>query len=45
VGACNGLLRDRDGMMANIGDVHDAMKYHWTKAKARGQDLPRPQLG
>jgi UbiD family decarboxylase len=40
VGAYNGFLRDRTRMVANIGDVHDAMKYHWAKAKERGEDLP-----
>lgn len=40
VGTYNGFLRDRTRLVAAIGGVHDAMRYHWQDARKRGEDMP-----
>jgi len=40
VGTYNGFLRARDRMVAAVGSIHDAMVYHWSKARQRGEPLP-----
>jgi 4-hydroxy-3-polyprenylbenzoate decarboxylase len=40
VGTYNAFFRARDRMVAAIGTVHDAMRYHWRAARARNEGMP-----
>jgi UbiD family decarboxylase len=40
VGTYNAFFRARDRMVAAIGTVHDAMRYHWQAARGRKEGMP-----
>jgi UbiD family decarboxylase len=40
VGTYNAFFRARDRMVAAIGTVHDAMRYHWQGARGRKEGMP-----
>lgn len=40
VGTYNAFFRARDRMVAAIGSVHDAMRYHWRAARGRNEGMP-----
>lgn len=40
VGTYNAFFRAKDRMVAAIGSVHDAMRYHWQAARRRNEGMP-----
>jgi UbiD family decarboxylase len=40
VGTYNAFFRARDRMVAAIGTLHDAMRYHWQAARGRNEGMP-----